>query len=120
MSKHLLVFGSLRQTSKRGFNFDRFGKGTQRHIKTLTLNGYDMHSLGAYPAICPGDGSIKVELHEVEDGAAERIERMEIGAGYTGIQVPVEHEGQTIQSTIYTWPKDRLVARPKVETGDWE
>ncbi len=123
MSKYLLVFGSLRKTSKRGYNFDRFGKGTQTFITKFELDGYDMYSLSSYPAICPGKGKIVVELHEVQDEAADLIEDMEVGAGYAGVQVKLGEKhgiipGET--ATIYTWPKERLEGYyPKVKSGDW-
>lgn len=112
--KNLLVFGSLRKTSKRGYNYQRFGG--QNFIKKLTLDGFEMYSLGAYPAICKGEGKIKCELHEVEDVAAERIERMEIGAGYTPVNINLE---KNVTATIYTWPKDKLKGCVKVQDGDW-
>ncbi len=129
--KHLLVFGSLRKNSERGYNFDRFGKGTQKLIHSFWLRGFEMFSLGSYPAICPSKETkgIQVELHEVDDKAAESIERMEVGAGYTGIKVPISIPDQfaklghrEIEATIYTWPKERLESGryPKVESGDWQ
>ncbi len=122
MKKHALFFGSLRATSTKGYNFDRFGKNTQKHIKTFRLKGYDMYSLGAYPTITPSDGEITVELQEVDDKAMSYISRMEAGAGYKEIVIPVEHEGKTIEAIMYYWPNEQIVGRnlQKVESGDWE
>ncbi len=87
-----------------------------------------MYSLGSYPAVCPGNGSIIVELHEVQEKAAERIDNMEAGAGYTGVKVPISIPDslapkghREVEATIYTWPKERLESGryQKVESGDW-
>jgi gamma-glutamylcyclotransferase (GGCT)/AIG2-like uncharacterized protein YtfP len=117
-----LFFGSLRQYSKRGYNHDRFGKGTQKYIKTFTLPGFEMYSVhGHYPTICKGDGSIVVELHEVEPQAWERISYMEKSAQYDNMTIPVEHNGKTVDATIYYWSKENIekAKLPRVESGDW-
>lgn len=116
--KHLLVFGSLRQNSKRGYNFNRFGG--QEYIKDIELNGFEMYNLGSYPAICEGEGKIKCELHSVKEEAANYIERMEIGAGYTGKTIKTELNGQIVDATIYTWPKSRLQKYNRIESGNWD
>jgi gamma-glutamylcyclotransferase (GGCT)/AIG2-like uncharacterized protein YtfP len=112
--KHILVFGSLRQHSKRGYNFDRFSG--QKFIRNIELDGFEMYDLGSFPAICRGQGKIKAELHSVEDVAAERIERMEIGAGYKSIPIDIDN----IKASIYIMDKERLQGYPKVESGDWD
>ena len=111
--KYIIVFGSLRKNSERGYNFNRFGG--QRHIKDIVLKGYDMHNLGYYPAITPGSGIIKAELHEIEDAAFESIQRMEKGAGYD--ETTVEIDGKS--ATIFTMKPDMLQDYPKVAFGDW-
>ncbi len=121
--KHILVFGSLRKFSKRGYNFDRFGKGSQTYVQDVTLKGFEMVSLGAYPAIYPSDkGQIKTELHAVTDAAFNSIQRMEAGAGYDELELDVDG----IKATIFTMSKNNLTMyrgnRPLeiVESGDWE
>lgn len=116
--KHILVFGSLRQHSKRGYNFDRFGKGSQKFVKNVTLNGYDMFDLGAYPAIAEGKGTIKAELHTVTDEAFARIQRMEAGAGYGEKTEKIDG----VEATIFTMTPAQLQAyrAPKpYPSGDW-
>ena len=113
--KHVLVFGSLRQKSKRGYNFNRFGG--QAYVKDVTLNGFEMYDLGAYPTICEGNGQIKCELHTVEDAPFERIQRMEAGAGYTEKTIQVDG----VQASIFVWDKKTIerYGVPRVESGDW-
>ena len=112
--RYLLVFGSLRKKSKRGYNFNRFGG--QKFLRNVTLDGFEMYSLSSYPAVCRGEGKIKCELHSVEKEAAEYIEGMEIGAGYSPEKIKLKNG---IEATIYTWPKERLYLFPRVANGDW-
>lgn len=117
--KYILVFGSLRKYSSRGFNFNRFkAYGEQIFIRNLVLDGYEMYSLGAYPAICPGDGQIKCELHSIAEDAYNLIQQMEINAGYREDFVKLEGG---ITASIFTMPKERLLKFkvPKMESGDW-
>lgn len=115
---YIIVFGSLRKHSSRGYNFNRCGR--QEYIKTLKLKGFDLYDLGPYPAVCRGDGILTCELHEVDDATFRRIDRMEIGAGYTAVKVAVEHNMEKVEATIYTWPESALVGSyDQVESGDW-
>lgn len=109
----IVVFGSLRKYCKRGYNFDACGQ--QEFIRFHELHGYDMYSLGAYPAICEGSGTIKAELHRVSEITFQRINRMEIGAGYDALELDLP-EGK---ATVYLFPAERLKGRQKVESGDW-
>lgn len=109
--RHLLVFGSLRQNSKRGYNFQRFGG--QTYLKDVELDGFEMVNLGAYPAIYKGNGKIKCELHAVEDKSFEYIKRMELGAGYQE-QVLKEYN-----ASIFLMDKEQLENYPRVKSGDW-
>lgn len=122
MTKYMLFFGSLRKNSKRGYNFDRFGTGSQKYLGDYSLEGFEMYDVGAYPTICEGDGNIKVELHEVTDYAAQRIEMMEQGAGYTSKTMQVQHGGKLVEAVIYFWNKDKIEARglKRFESGDWQ
>lgn len=112
---NMLVFGSLREHSKRGYNFNRFGG--QKFVKAVTLNGFEMYSLGGYPTICDGDGTIQAELHIVEDSPFQSIQRMEKGAGY--VEKIVNVDG--VEATIFVWNKNKIeqYELPRVESGDW-
>ena len=114
--KHIVVFGSLRQHSKRGYNFNRFGG--QTFIKPLELEGYDMFDLGAYPAIAEGKGKIQCELHSIEDRSFLSVQRMEAGAGYTEKTLDIEG----VPATIFVMSPQMLKAYGKVKpypSGDW-
>jgi gamma-glutamylcyclotransferase (GGCT)/AIG2-like uncharacterized protein YtfP len=113
--KYLLVFGSLRQNSKRGYNWNRFGG--QTFVKNIPLTGYEMYSVGPYPTICEGEGVIQTELHTVEDSAFKKIQLMERGAGYDEKTVIIDG----IEASIFVWNKSEIEESnlPRVESGDW-
>lgn len=113
---YLLVFGSLRKNSDRGFNHNRFGG--QTYIKDVILDGFEMYSLGPYPAICKGQGKIKCELHSVTDPAFECILEMESGAGYDRLDLPVEDKIATIFVMNSKILKSARLQR--VQDGDWK
>lgn len=115
MTNYILVFGSLRKNSKRGFNYNRFGG--QTYLRDITLAGFEMFNLGAYPAICEGNGTIKAELHAVTDEAYNLICRMEAGAGYDKLELNVDGK----KATIFTMTKQMMqqFGVKKVASGDW-
>lgn len=71
------VYGSL----KKGFG-NHFLLEKSRFVDTLSLSGYDMYSLGRFPAIVRGSGTITVELYDVDCETLERLDRLE---GFSGI-----------------------------------
>jgi gamma-glutamylcyclotransferase (GGCT)/AIG2-like uncharacterized protein YtfP len=113
--KHILVFGSLRKNSKRGYNFDRCGK--QVFIKQIKLQGFELYDWGAFPTVCEGIGEITAELHSVDETTFARIERMELGAGYQERLINIDG----IDATIFVWAKKDIIKLKldKVESGDW-
>jgi gamma-glutamylcyclotransferase (GGCT)/AIG2-like uncharacterized protein YtfP len=112
--KYGLFYGSLKSGM---YNFDRFGKGTQKYVKTVKLDGYELYNLGAYPGLTKGKGKVTFELHEVDDKAFEHIKQMELGAGYREETVNVDG----IPATLYIYENKygRLTDKDKVESGNW-
>jgi len=109
--KNILVYGSLR---KDHYNFNRCGK--QKFVKAMKLNGYDLFSLGSYPAILEGKGDLVVELHEVDDLTHKNIQRMELGAGYS--EKPIEVDGVTASLYVFN-NKNIAKTQTQVKSGDW-
>ncbi len=115
--KYILVFGSLRQNSKRGYNFNRFGG--QTYIKDFELPCFKMYDLKYYPAICLTDDKndkIKCELHSIEDEAFKCVQRMEAGAGYKELKISDGNK----ECSIFCMDKDQLKDYPEVKNGDWD
>lgn len=115
----LLAYGSLRLHSARGHNFDRFGVGTQRYIRDVTLSGYTMYPVagGAFPCVIEGIGTIKAELHEVSEGAFRAIRAMELDSGYTAKVLTLD---DGTRATLYhVYPEQLPKGLKRVESGDW-
>lgn len=85
-SQLFFFYGSLRPTM---YNYSRFFNSNNHKIlaDSVTIHGFEMHSLGAYPAVIKSsvDKHIVGTIIEIEDQQIIRsIHLMEIGAGYTG------------------------------------
>lgn len=113
--RHILSFGSLRKTSSKGYNFCCFGKGSQKYIKTIWLDGWNMVSLIHYPAITKGTGKIKCELQEVSKEAYEKICWMERSAGYKETEIDVDGT----KATLFYMDAENLKGYEAVKSGDW-
>lgn len=112
----VLVYGSLR---KDEYNYNRFLQyypDEINYIKTLTIEGFDLYSLGPYPAIVKGEGSLVVDLLDVSPEVKESFDGMELGAGYEIQQVEVDNE--LVDIYVYVNPQ-RLNNNRKVQSGDW-
>lgn len=82
-----------------------------------SLKGFDLYSLGAYPMIVPGDGTVVGEVFDVDSRTFAMIDRMELGAGYRREQAAVDTPEGLIQATVYVY--DRAARGAKVPSGDW-
>lgn len=114
-NKKILVYGSLRNGE---YNFERFKdyfpNGIE-YVKTTTIKGFDLHSLGSYPGIVPSDNPEKelvVDVMNCNNQCFYSIDGMERGAGYKAQEVIVDNVPHTIY--VYKGNPNRLV-----ESGDW-
>jgi gamma-glutamylcyclotransferase (GGCT)/AIG2-like uncharacterized protein YtfP len=118
---YILTYGSLR---KGEYNYDYFKlyyKKDFEYITTLTLKGYDLYSLGAYPAIKISKNPntlLTVDLIKLSEEAKRVIDNMEFGAGYSAITKIIEFNDKTFPCTLYVYDenisKNRLIS-----SGDW-
>lgn len=117
---YVLFYGSFKKYSKRGYNFNRFAQyGEQIYIRDVKLKGYEMYDLGAYPAVCEGEGRIKAELHAVTNKAFNYIEAMELGAGYSPKTIKLNIDFDDEDAVIFLYPKRLPNGINKVVSGDW-
>lgn len=108
----MYFYGSLRldQYNYKWFT-QRFGKENYQYQGTKTINGFNLYSLGSYPAIVPTiGGSIVVDEFLVSPEVFEAVRRMELGAGY--------HETQIDGAYIYHFLDTKWVGE-HVTHGDW-
>lgn len=110
--KKILVYGSLRNGM---YNNSRIFGSNREPIETIVMEGYDLYSLGSYPAIKKGDNKVVMELLEVSEEEYERIERMELGAGY----ITEYSEEYKAYFWVYKDAYDFLKTKKPIESGDW-
>lgn len=114
MSTPMIAYGSLRLHSRRGYNHDPDG---QRFIRFVTLPGWDLVSLGMYPCVVPGNGVLKAELHEVNNGVYGSIRSMELSASYREVTVTLD---DGTKATMFCMRPEQVKGFPRVESGDWD
>lgn len=113
----MFVYGSLRKDMYNSVIFNE-EKGDSEYIGDGLLDGYELYSLGSYPAIYEGDGSVVVELYEVHNQEVfDSIDWMEKGAGYKRKEVTIKVNGN--DETGYVYVYSRVPSGSKVEDGDW-
>ena len=120
MNKLVAVYGTLKQ----GFGNHRLLQHCTK-VGTVDLEGWDMYSLGGFPAVCKGNGTILAEVYEVEDLATMvALDRLE------GYRAKDEASSFYLRRTVDTpfgdaymymmEPNDSyLSGRPKIADGDW-
>ncbi len=109
-------YGSLRRGGYNAANEDK----DMLYLKTTTIGGYKMYSLGAYPACVVSDNNkdvITIELYDLSDDNFRWIDNMEKGAGYHTTIIEVDGEKYLMYlHDVDSWKdrEDRLVT-----TGNW-
>jgi gamma-glutamylcyclotransferase (GGCT)/AIG2-like uncharacterized protein YtfP len=113
-TRKIAVYGSLREGQ---YNFERF-KQAYPEIKVVKNNhrieGFQLYSLGAYPAIKYGKGSVEIDVLEVPQRCFGQITAMELGAGYSALEIFIDNE----QVVIYPY-EQQVDPRRLVESGNW-
>lgn len=117
--KRIAVYGSLR---KGDYNYDRCIPNAEV-IEQVELQGWEMYDLGSYPAIVRGDGTVLFDIMDVTDEHYDRVESMELGAGYIAETVTLKGASE---ATLF-YMKDEALAQYEswsrqvklVESGDW-
>ena len=118
--RNILVYGSLRSNSRRGYNYNRFGP--QMLLGQDCIIGFQLYSRvnGSYPAALytgnPND-KIIVEAHGVDEKILQSIFNMEVRAGYTFGSFTTSNIGLTgIMFYIDNLHKTDML----VQSGDWD
>lgn len=114
---YVLVYGSLR---KGEYNYDRFQQyypNQIQYLETFTVKGFDLYSLGPYPAIIPGKGELVVDLLLVSDAAKEGMDDMELGAGYIIETIELDNK----DADIYIYNNTDYIKNNchQIKSGDW-
>lgn len=112
--KTVFVYGSLKQ----GFGNHRHLEG-QELLGTGTLKGFDMFSLGPFPAIQPGQGNVNGELYRVDEDAFRCLDRLE-GHPVMYCREPSiinDSNGEKVEAWVYVY---QGMVSPDEQVGeDW-
>lgn len=110
--RKIAVYGSLRK-GEYNYNYFQMRYPEMTYTGTHKVDGFDLFSLGAYPAAVMGDGELVVDTFDVDLDCFSSINRMEIGAAYYAHTVDIDGEPHTI------WLQQHGNEKRKVESGDW-
>lgn len=121
-SKFVFVYGSLRSGEYNNYLLARSTK-----ICDATVRGFDLYSLGAFPAVIPSSNSdVEVigEVFNVDPLDLAVINRMERGAGYTVHEVaatPIAEPAKPQHAIIYVFSDSNWLKHigELVPSGDW-
>lgn len=105
------VYGSLRQGCG---NYDHYLTKSE-YLGSTQLEGFEMVSLGYFPAIYHGVGSVVVEAYMVDDLTFEQLDGLE---GHPNWYVREEVETSLGKGWVYVLESERTNPE-KVEGGDW-
>lgn len=122
----IFVYGSLRTGE---YNNDLLIRSTK--LCDASIRGFDLYSLGVYPAIIPSSDLnhlVYGEVFRADPGEFLRIDRMELGAGYKAVQVEALHDTNDLdEHGEASFPLTYVFEDPKwlqdmgelVRGGDW-
>lgn len=123
------VYGSLRPGM---YNFQRFTyhyENEIKHLKTITLPSFNLFDLPfGYPAIKKSENEndkVVFDILEVSENCYKDINRMEIGAGYELLKIPIKEikdlKNDNLKHefiTVYLYTREVLAIK-KIKNGDY-
>ena len=113
----IAVYGTLR----KGYGNHRLLRAA-KPLGNALVTGYAMHSLGGFPAITPGVGTVTVELFEVDDQALTACDHLEGHPNWYARTPATTTTGKACE--IYVMPASKLDGRlghnTLIASGDWK
>lgn len=115
----IAVYGSLR---KGEYNYDTFKnrfKDGYNYLRTTSILGYDVYSLGPYPGLKQAEdpnSRVVVDIMECSKECFDRIELMELDAGYETVMVTEEGTNNQYPAYLYV---GYINSSRLVKSGDW-
>lgn len=115
---HVLAYGTLRVGE---YNYKVFKPGIEVIQERVSIPGFRMFNLGLYPTVIRADNEdiIIVDLLKMDDDTFNRIHRMECGAGYHAMEMPLNLNGKNVRGYIYTMEYSKIKGADEIESGDW-
>lgn len=114
ITQQVFVYGSLR----RGMHNHRLMSKAE-FVAEASLSGFSMYQVSSFPAIVPGNGSVKGEIYLVDGATLARLDRLEGHPRmYRRELVTVQAGDVLAQVWVYVWqrPVSGMVSVP---AGDW-
>jgi len=109
MSTLVAVYGSL----KEGYGNHRLLLSSDKMGEDW-VEGWQMYSLGGFPAIVKGNSKVKVEIYSVDEETFSRLDRLE---GYPSFYD--REQVKTVQGDAWIYFHHYKPNAPVVEDGDW-
>ena len=110
------VYGSL----KRGFYNHRLLERST-FLSDGQVQGFEMFSLGSFPMVTPGRGSIAVELFEVDHATFAQLDRLEGFPNFYGRTVVTASTAYCpVQAWLYVGRREQVKDQPRVRSGLWQ
>lgn len=112
------VYGTLRLNQGNYYNILHNAKGV-KYLETKRIDGYDMFSIGGFPGVIRGEGSIVVDVFQVDNPLIEsRLDSLEGYDPIMGAEGSWYDKQQTDDGEwIYIWQEERH--NGKISHGDW-
>lgn len=112
------VYGTLR-LNQGNYDWCLKNKKGVEHLETKTIQGYDMYSVGGFPGIKPGNGSIVVDVFEVNNKEVERsLDGLEGYRSYDESSSMYLKRKTEDDEFIYIWNRG-ISNLTEIPEGDW-
>lgn len=109
------VYGSL----KKGFGNHVFLQNAN-YLSDAKADGWDMYSFGPFPMVIPGNGTIAVELYEVDKQVMQSLDGLEgFPRFYNRMVIETQAPWCPVEAWIYFGSADQVEQMPRVNDGVW-
>jgi gamma-glutamylcyclotransferase (GGCT)/AIG2-like uncharacterized protein YtfP len=109
------VYGSLKQ----GFGNHLYLQDA-KYLSDAKIVGWDMYSFGPFPMVVPGDGTVAVELYEVDKHTMQGLDGLEgFPRFYNRMIVETQAPWCPVEAWLYFGSADQVEQMPRVSSGVW-
>lgn len=114
----IATYGSLRLGQYNYTYFKQLFDTEYEYVRTTSIPGFALYSLGAYPAVIPDKEAapLVVDIFKCSEQVHSYIKHMELGAGYFEEKININGR----ECIIYVYADDEInVLYKLVESGNW-
>lgn len=119
MKQQVFVYGSL----KKGFgNHQLLERGDAKFVGDAQVSGFQLFSLGPFPAVVPGNGTVSGEVYEVGPETLAALDRLEGHPTFYQrqdriVRMAKTHESKVIALYCY---QGEVEEQALIANGNWE